>query len=123
MTKRSLVCIVDDNEAVRESLPDLVQYGGYDVQTFASAEDFLASSAVEDAACLILDVGLPGMSGPDLHKELQRRGRACPVVFITAQGDRSLPARLVAEGAVACLLKPFGDAVLLEALHRACGRS
>lgn len=123
MTKRSLVCIVDDNESVRESLPDLVQYGGYDVQTFASAEDFLASPAVEDAACLILDVGLPGMSGPELQKDLVRRGRSCPVVFITAQGERSLPARLVAAGAVACLLKPFADTVLLDAIHRACGRS
>lgn len=122
MTKRSLVCIVDDNESVRESLPDLVQHGGYDVQTFASAEEFLESSAVEEATCLILDVGLPGMSGPDLQRELIRRGRCFPVVFITAQGDKSLPARLVAAGAVACLLKPFGDAALLDALQRACGR-
>jgi FixJ family two-component response regulator len=122
MTKRSLVCIVDDNESVRESLPDLVQHGGYDVQTFASAEEFLGSAAVEEATCLILDVGLPGMSGPDLQRELIRRGRSFPVVFITAQGDKSLPARLVAAGAVACLLKPFGDTALLEALQRACGR-
>ena len=75
MTKRPLVCIVDDNESVRESLPDLVQHGGNDVQTFASAEEFLASPALDEATCLILDVGLPGMSGPDLHKELLRRGR------------------------------------------------
>lgn len=122
MTKRSLVCIVDDNESVRESLPDLVQHGGYDVQTFASAEEFLESPAVEDATCLILDVGLPGMSGPDLRRELVRRGRSVPVVFITAQGDTSLPARLVAAGAVACLLKPFGDTALLDALQHACGR-
>jgi FixJ family two-component response regulator len=121
MTKRSLVCIVDDNESVRESLPDLVQYGGYDVQTFASGEDFLASPAVNEATCLVLDVGLPGISGPELHKELQRRGRKLPVVFITAQGDRSLPSRLVAAGAVACLLKPFSDTALLEALQAACG--
>jgi FixJ family two-component response regulator len=121
MTKRSLVCIVDDNESVRESLPDLVQYGGYDVQTFASGEDFLASPAVNEATCLVLDVGLPGISGPDLHKELLRRGRKLPVVFITAQGDRSLPSRLVAAGAVACLLKPFSDTALLEALQAACG--
>jgi FixJ family two-component response regulator len=124
MSPRSLVCIVDDNESVRESLPDLVQHAGYDVQTFASAEDFLASSALTDGACtcLVLDVGLPGMSGPDLHKELLRSGQPIPVVFITAQGDRSLPARLVAAGAVACLLKPFSDTALLEALQSACGR-
>lgn len=122
MTKRSLVGIVDDNESVRESLADLVQHGGYDVQTFASAEDFLESPGVEEAACLILDVGLPGMSGPELHKELIRRGRSSPVVFITAQGDRSLPAQLVAAGATACLLKPFDDTALLDALQRACDR-
>ncbi len=123
MTKRSLVCIVDDNESVRESLPDLVRHGGYDVRTFASAEAFLKSPAMEEATCLILDIGLPGMSGPDLHRELMRRGRRFPVVFITAQGDKSLPARMVAAGAVACLLKPFGDTALLDALQRACGRS
>lgn len=122
MTNRPLVCIVDDNESVRESLPDLVQHGGYDVQTFASAEEFLAAPALNEATCLVLDVGLPGMSGPDLHKELLRRGRKLPVVFITAQGDRSLPARLVAAGAVACLLKPFSDTALLEALQSACGK-
>ena len=122
MNKRSLVCIVDDNESVRESLPELVQHGGYDVQTFASAEALLASPWLEEATCLILDVGLPGMSGPDLHRELTRRGHSCPVVFITAQGDKLLPARLVAAGAVACLLKPFGDTALLDALQRACSR-
>ena len=121
MNKRSLVCIVDDNESVRESLPDLVQHAGYDVQTFASAEAFLASPALDNATCLVLDVGLTGMSGPDLHQELWRRGRPIPVVFITAQGDRSLPSRLVAAGAVACLLKPFSDTALLEALQAACG--
>jgi FixJ family two-component response regulator len=121
MNKRSLVCIVDDNESVRESLPDLVEYAGYEVQTFASAEEFLESSTVDEATCLILDVGLPGISGPDLQKELRRRGRRVPVVFITAQGDRSLPPRLVAAGAVACFLEPFTDNALLEALQAACG--
>lgn len=121
MSKRSLVCIIDDNESVRESLPDLVQHAGYVVQTFASAEEFLAAPALNEATCLILDVGLPGLSGPDLHRELQRRERHIPVVFITAQGDRSLPGRLVAAGAVACLLKPFSDTSLLEAVQAACG--
>jgi FixJ family two-component response regulator len=120
--KRALVCIVDDNQSVRESLPDLLEHAGYDVQTFASAEEFLDSPAVDVASCLILDVGLPGMSGPDMHKELRRRGRHIAVVFITAQGDRSLPARLIAAGAVACLLKPFSDTALLEALQRACSK-
>jgi FixJ family two-component response regulator len=118
--RRALVCIVDDNQSVRESLPDLLEHAGYDVQTFESAEAFLASPAMAEASCLILDVGLPGMSGPELHKELLRRGQHIAVVFITAQGDRSLPARLIAAGAVACLLKPFSDTALLEALQRAC---
>ena len=120
MTKRSLVCIVDDNESVREALPDLVRDAGYDVQSFASAEQFLRSPAVDQAACLVLDVGLSGMSGPDLHAELLRQGRRVPVVFITAQGDRTLPARLIAAGAAACLLKPFSDTALVEALDNAC---
>ena len=121
MSKRSLVCIIDDNESVRESLPDLVQHAGYEVQTFASGEEFLGSPAIEEATCLILDVGLPGISGPDLHNEMIRRGRLLPVVFITAQADGSLPSRLVAAGAVACLLKPFSDMALLDALQAACG--
>jgi FixJ family two-component response regulator len=70
---------------------------------------------------LILDIGLPGMSGPDLHQELIRRGQDIPTIFITAQGDPSLSPRLVARGAVACLFKPFSDTALLEALNVAIG--
>ena len=117
MNKRSLVAVVDDSESVRESLPDLLQQVGFTVHTFASAEAFLASEAGVDTTCLILDVGLPGMSGPDLQQELARRGKAIPIVFITAQGDRSLGPRLTAAGAVACLFKPFSDTALLEAVE------
>ena len=117
--KRSLVAVVDDSESVRESLPDLLESSGYDVQTFESAEDFLGSQALSDAGALILDVGLPGMSGPDLQQELIRRGQLIPIVFITAQGDASLRPRLLARGAVACLFKPFSDTALLDALKAA----
>ena len=123
MNKRALVAVVDDNESVRESLPDLLQHVGLAVQAFASAEAFLASGAASETKCLILDVGLPGMSGPDLQQELRRRGQAIPIVFITAQGDKSLQPRLISLGAVACLFKPFSDDALLEAVDRALERS
>jgi len=89
MSEQPLVSVVDDSESVRESLPDLLQLSGFVVQAFASAEAFLTSSAAEQTKCLILDVGLPGMSGPDLQQELKRRGKTIPIVFITAQGDRA----------------------------------
>ena len=116
---RSLVVVVDDSESVRESLPDLLEQVGFAVQAFESAETFLASDAADEARCLVLDVGLPGMSGPDLQQELKRRGKVIPIVFITAQGDRSLQPRLIAAGAVACLFKPFSDNALLEAVETA----
>jgi FixJ family two-component response regulator len=117
MTGRPLVAVIDDSESVRESLPDLLHELGFAVRTFASAEAFLAAEARDETSCLILDVGLPGMSGPDLQQELIRRGTAIPIVFITAQGDKSLRPRLTAAGAVACLFKPFSDTALLEAVE------
>ena len=122
MNNRPLVAVVDDSESVREALPDLLQHVGYAVETFASAEAFLASEATTRTGCLILDVGLPGMSGPDLQQELARRGNTTPIVFITAQGDKSLHPRLIAAGAVACLFKPFSDTALLEAVETALGK-
>ena len=119
MGKHPLVSVVDDSDSVRESLPDLLRHIGYAVQAFSSAEAFLASGAVDESHCVILDVGLPGMSGPELQQELSRRGKAIPIVFITAQGDKSLGPRLVALGAVACLFKPFSDDALLEAVEQA----
>jgi len=119
MGKHRLVSVVDDNESVRESLPDLLRYSGFAVEAFPSAEAFLVSDVVRETSCLILDVGLPGMSGPDLQQELIRRGLGIPIVFITAQGDKSLRPRLVALGAVACLFKPFSDTALLEAVEAA----
>ena len=122
MDKRSLVAVVDDSDSVREALPDLLQEFGFVARAFSSAEAFLVSEASSETSCLILDVGLPGMSGPDLQLELIRRGKAIPIVFITAQSDTSLRPRLLARGAVAFLLKPFTDEALLEAVHTALGQ-
>ena len=113
-----LVAVVDDDESVRESLPDLLQVFGFAVETFASAEEFLASDRISDIRCLILDIAMPGMSGPDLQRELGRQQRRIPIVFITAHADESIP-RLIEQGAVACLLKPFSDIDLRDALTAA----
>jgi FixJ family two-component response regulator len=119
--QRPLVSVVDDNESVRESLPDLLRDSGFAVEVFASAEAFLESESVNETSCLILDVGLPGMSGPDLQQELGRRGLRIPIVFITAQGDKSLRPRLIDRGAAACLFKPFSDTALIDAVSAALG--
>jgi len=116
---RSLVSIVDDDESVRESLPDLVRQFGFATRTFPSAEAFLASEFVGQTGCLILDVAMPGMSGPDLQQELASRRQMIPIVFITASGDSTIRPRLLAHGAVECLFKPFSDTALLDALNAA----
>ena len=121
MTTPSLVSVVDDDESVRESLPDLLREFGFAVQAFSSAEEFLASDYVGQTKCLILDIGMPGMSGPDLKRELTVRRQDIPVVFITAQRDESVRPRLLAQGAVECLFKPFSDTALLGALNAAFG--
>jgi FixJ family two-component response regulator len=121
---RPLVSVVDDDESVRESLPDLLQEFGFAVETFASAEEFLASGGAARTACLILDIAMPGMSGPDLQRELMQRRQQVPVVFITAHADKSDFPRFMEQGAVACLLKPFSDMALRQALDAALdGRS
>ena len=119
MSESSLVAVVDDDESVRESLPDLLRQVGFAAQAFSSAEAFLASEALSETRCLILDVAMPGMSGPDLQQELMRRRQKVPIVFITANGDRTVRARLIAQGAVECLFKPFSETALLDALNAA----
>ena len=114
-----LVSVVDDDESVRESLPDLLREFGFAVEAFASAEAFLASGHLGTTRCLILDIAMPGMSGPDLQRELIRLGHAIPIIFITAHGDAAERPRLIQQGAVDCLLKPFSEAALLKALHAA----
>jgi FixJ family two-component response regulator len=119
MNKSSLVSIVDDDESVRESLPDLLRQCGFAVEAFSSAEAFLASDVVRDTNCLLLDVAMPGMSGPDLQQELTHRRQPIPIVFITASADKTMRSRLLAQGAVECLFKPFSEAALLDALDAA----
>jgi FixJ family two-component response regulator len=119
MVTRSLVSVVDDDESVRESLPDLLREFGFAVRAFASAEEFLASDYVDRTRCLILDVAMPGMCGPDLQRELTRRGREIPIVFVTAHGDETIRPRVLEQGAVECLFKPFSETALREALNAA----
>jgi FixJ family two-component response regulator len=119
MSQRALVSVVDDDESVRESLPDLLKQLGFAAQTFSSAEAFLASDVVSETSCLILDIAMPGMSGPDLQQELMRRRQEIPIVFITANGDRTVRSRLLVQGAVECLFKPFSETALLDALNAA----
>ena len=114
-----LVSVVDDDESVRESLPDLLREFGFAARTFSSAEEFLASSCVCQTSCLLLDVAMPGMTGPDLQRELRERRQEMPIVFITAQRDETVRPRALGEGAVECLFKPFSETALLDALNSA----
>jgi FixJ family two-component response regulator len=117
--QRPLLSVVDDDESIRESLPDLIKEFGFAARAFSSAEDFLASGALAESSCLILDIAMPGMSGPELHQELKRRGEKIPVIFITGQKDEAIRARAFAQGAAGFLLKPFSDAALLAAIKTA----
>jgi FixJ family two-component response regulator len=113
-----LVCVVDDDDSVRESLPDLLREFGLESKVFATPNDFLQSGLIDDTTCLLLDIAMPGMSGPDLRRELLRQGHDIPTIFITAHADFAAQPDLLA-GAVDCLLKPFSETDLLEALKRA----
>ncbi len=119
MVKRLLVSVVDDDESVRESLPDLLREFGFAARAFASAEEFLASDCVGRTRCLVLDIAMPGMSGPDLQQELARRRQEIPIIFITAHADETVRRRLLGGGAVECLSKPFSEVALLDALNAA----
>jgi len=115
--QRLLVSVVDDDASVRESLPDLLGAFGFAARVFSSAEEFLESGYVDKSRCLILDIAMPGMTGPDLQQELKNRGQEIPIVFITAHGDQAIRARLLETGAVECLFKPFSHTALREALN------
>jgi FixJ family two-component response regulator len=121
MGKPLLVSVVDDDESVRESLPDFLRQVGFSAEAFSSAEEFLASDIVDETRCLLLDMAMPGMSGPELQQELIRRQQEIPIVFITAHGDETIRPRLLAHGAVECLFKPFSEKALLDALDAALG--
>lgn len=119
VTTRPLVAVVDDDESVRESLPDLLTELGFVAKAFASAHEFLASGDVIATRCLLLDVAMPGMSGPELQQELTLRGQVIPIIFVTGLRDECVRERLLAQGAVECLFKPFSEHQLRAALDAA----
>jgi FixJ family two-component response regulator len=122
MDQPILVSLVDDDESVRESVPELLRQSGFVVCAFSAAVDFLGSDVVGDTHCLLLDVAMPGMSGLELLRELRRRGQSVPVVFITAHASDTIRLRLMAQGAVDCLFKPFSEAALLKVIGAALQR-
>jgi FixJ family two-component response regulator len=117
-----LVSVVDDDQSVRESLPHLLKELGFAARIFSSAEEFLVSGAAVHSSCLLLDVAMPAMSGPELLRELRRRNLSIPVIFITARRDELARSQMLDDGAVECLFKPFDDTALLQALNKAVGR-
>jgi FixJ family two-component response regulator len=118
-SERARVSVVDDDESVRESLPDLLKEFGFEARAFSSAEEFLSSNCVNRTGCLILDIAMPGTTGLDLQRELQLRGQKIPIIFITAQTDEALRAKAFEGGAVSFLLKPFSDTALLASVETA----
>jgi FixJ family two-component response regulator len=115
----SVVMIVDDDESMRRAARRLVRSFGLCVDTFASAEDFLASGRLAETSCLVLDVQMPGLSGIDLQSKLIAEGHHIPLIFITAFADEKTQARVLEAGAYAYLIKPFNEDDLLEGIRRA----
>ena len=122
VTVRPLLSVVDDDEMLRESLPDLLREVGFEAMAFSSGQEFLSSKYVDETRCLILDIAMPGMSGLDLQEELKRRGQEIPVVFITGQKDEDIWKRGLRQGAVKFLYKPFSDNALFDAINEALER-
>jgi FixJ family two-component response regulator len=121
--KNPFVFVVDDDASMRDSLSDLLGSAGLNVQTFASAREFLASSRPDGVSCLVLDVQLPGLSGLDLQQELAKLDTPIPIIFITGYGDISTSVRAIKAGAIEFLTKPFRDEDLLNAIEQAIKRS
>ena len=113
------VAVIDDDESVRESLPDLLRTLGFAAKAFASAEEFLAADCIAATRCLLLDVAMPGMSGPELHRQLILRKHTIAIIYITARADEALRQQLLRQGAVECLFKPFSEQQLRVALDAA----
>lgn len=119
---KAIVFVVDDDESVRESLESLIRSAGLRVETFASAQQFLASPRANVPRCLVLDVRLPGLSGLDLQKQMAEDNIEIPIVFITGHGDIPMSVRAMKAGAVEFLTKPFSDQDLLDAVQEAIQR-
>ena len=119
MVKVPTVAVVDDDQSVRESLPDLLRELGFNARAFSSAEEFLQSDCIAEINCLILDIAMPGMSGLQLQQQMNQGLRRISTIFITAHRDESVRRQVLEAGAVECLYKPFSDTALLEALDLA----
>jgi DNA-binding NtrC family response regulator len=117
-----LVCVIDDESSIRESLSSLLRSAGLKVQAFSSAQEFLASAPLAALSCLVLDVRLPGISGLDLQQELVSKDIQIPIIFITGHGDIPMSVRAIKAGAIEFLTKPFDDEYLLEAIRSAIAR-
>jgi FixJ family two-component response regulator len=118
-SKRSLLSVIDDDEMLRESLPELLREFGFAARAFSSGQEFLSSNYVDETRCLILDVAMPEMSGLDLQQALKRRGQAIPIIFISGQKDEDIRKQAFRQGAVKFLYKPFSDSDLLDAVNAA----
>jgi FixJ family two-component response regulator len=123
LSKAQIVSIIDDNVSVRAGIQALVNSLGLVSTAFASAEDFLGSLRLEDTACLITDVQIPGISGLELQSRLAAEGRSIPVIFITAFPEQSGRERALAAGALAYLEKPFDGDTMTSLLREALARS
>ena len=119
MSPGQLISVIDDDQSVRESIPDLLTEFGFRVHVFSSTEDFLRSAVVAETQGLVLDVGTEGARGPSLAEELAQRGLRIPIVFITGDVDERAREQLIGAGAVEVLFKPFSDAALLAAVKTA----
>jgi FixJ family two-component response regulator len=117
----NLISIVDDDPLARSGLEDLVLAMGYDVQAFASGEDFIASETVCQTGCLITDLNMPGMSGLDLQTHLRHQGYVTPIIIVTAYPTARARSRALSDEATSFLTKPVGDQVLVDCLARAVG--
>ena len=120
--ENKLVAIVDDDDAVRGTLKELLRSAGYASQTFESAEDFLGSGHQQETACLITDIRMPGMSGLELQARLNAERCRIPTIFITAHGDEQMRFQALRAGAVEFLPNPFDDDVLIESVRAALNR-
>mgnify|MGYP003295734507 CR=1 FL=1 len=118
----SIVYVIDDDPSVREAIKSLIRSVGMRVETFGSAQEFLASSRPDAPACLVLDVRMPGLSGLDLQRELSDANISIPVIFITGHGDIPMSVRAMKAGAMEFLTKPFRDQDLLDAIAQALDR-
>ena len=123
MPRVQLISIVDDDDALRNSLDDLIRSIGFRTQGFPSAEAFLSSDQACDTACLILDVRMPGMNGLDLQRQMVAANWRIPIIFITSHADNGARARALEAGAVAFLYKPFREEELLTAIDAALNHS